>query len=167
MKRQLKSLLLALALGLPSLSISSLAAADTFPCNPSTTCATTLANVQPALIKQGINWDKETDAFSFLGGLNLTNEQRNTLSGVLDNQFPKIYANLNDLNTARALLREMALSKHYDDAIARIATERIAKSTATLAILQAEREFKIFALLTPEQTKQYEALKAKDEARLM
>jgi hypothetical protein len=49
------------------------------------------------------------------------------------------------------MLREMAIAKFYDATLADIAADRIANSTAALAVLQAEREYQVLALLTIEQ----------------
>lgn len=162
-----KPLLLGFALTLPSLTMSNVAMADTFPCSMGNSCQTAPSKSISAEGGQTINWDRKSNNYDYLNGLALNDDQRSALSEMLDKQMPAIYSNIHSLENARALLRDMALSKQYDEAIAKIATERIANSTATLAVLQAEREYQIFALLTPEQTKLYEKLKAKGEIKLM
>ncbi len=55
----------------------------------------------------------------------------------------------------------MALAKQYDEEMVKALAETIANSSANLAVLQAEREYQLLAMLTPEQAKLYEKLKRK------
>lgn len=51
-------------------------------------------------------------------------------------------------------LREMAISKRFDGNLANALTKAIAENSADLALLQAEREYQVYALLTQEQLRQ-------------
>ena len=64
------------------------------------------------------------------------------------------------LEKAQSMLRNMALNKQYDETVANMLAQTIADSTANLAVLQAEREYKLFTLLKPEQVDHYNALLA-------
>jgi len=70
-------------------------------------------------------------------------------------QIPKISDSKKQLDEARTTLFSMAVSKQYDETLANKLAETIAKNSANLAILQAQREFEILSILTPEQALQY------------
>lgn len=125
-----------------------------FPQQPST--EKNVISKQPS-----INWDTVNAMYPFLNSLSLTPAQRDTLSKMIDQQMSSIYSNISALENAKNLLREMALSKQYDETIAKVAAERIANSSASLAILQAEREYQLFSMLTESQTRLYEDMKSK------
>ncbi len=174
----IKSISLSLTFATLSLFATSSALAGSFPCVDSSPCETAQSatpapapQAKPAAAEtasnNSINWDAVNTNYPFLKNLGLTAEQRNILSNMLTQQMPSIYDNINALENARALLREMALAKKYDESLAKIAAERIANSSAALAVLQAEREYQIFALLTDEQSKQFAKMKANGEIKQM
>ena len=141
-----------------SMSLSNSALADSFPFSAtpsSTTIATTGAvKAAPTSLPQKLsvkNVDVDAFSFPFLQGVALTAEQRGVFSQILNNQMPVISSNIETIEYARGLLRDMALAKTYDETIANIAADSIANGTAKLAVLQAEREYQVLALLTPEQ----------------
>jgi Spy/CpxP family protein refolding chaperone len=144
------SLLFALLFSIASIGLSNNALAESFLLNaaPSVVKATPDKSPQEVSIA-----DVEIDAsnFKFLHGVVLTAEQRGIFVTVLQKQMPAINANTEKLEDARAMLREMAIAKFYDATLADIAADRIANSTAALAVLQAEREYQVLALLTIEQ----------------
>jgi Spy/CpxP family protein refolding chaperone len=173
----IKSISLSLTFATLSLFATSSALAGSFPCADNTPCETAQSatpapapQAKPAAeatANNSINWDAVNANYPFLKNLGLTAEQRNILSNMLTQQMPSIYDNISALENARALLREMALAKKYDESLAKIAAERIANSSAALAVLQAEREYQIFALLTDEQSKQFAKMKANGEIKQM
>jgi Spy/CpxP family protein refolding chaperone len=87
--------------------------------------------------------------------LNLSQEQNLMLYKVVIEQIPKISDSKKQLDEARTSLFSMAVSKQYDETLANKLAETIAKNSANLAILQAQREFEILSILTPEQALQY------------
>lgn len=154
MKRTLVSHGAMFLLGMSLFGLQLTVQAAPFPQQLST--AKSIATKQPS-----INWDTVNAMYPFLNSLTLTPAQRDTLSQMIDQQMSAIYSNISALENAKNLLREMALSKQYDETIAKVAAERIANSSASLAILQAEREYQLFSILTESQTRLYEDMKAK------
>jgi Spy/CpxP family protein refolding chaperone len=143
---RINSLLLMLLLSISSVSLSSNALAESFPFSAAASPAKALP-----LDASMTNIEIDASNFQFLHGVELTAEQRGMFVQVLQKQMPAINANTEKLEDARAMLREMAIAKFYDATLADIAADRIANSTAVLAVLQAEREYQVLALLTIEQ----------------
>ncbi|MDI1298047.1 hypothetical protein [Methylotenera sp.] len=148
------SLLAAVVFSVASMSLSNNALADSFPfsATPITATAAVKATPTPSSPKLSVkNVDVDAFSFPFLQGVALTAEQRGAFSQILNKQMPVISSNIEAIEYARSLLRDMALAKTYDETIANIAADSIANGTAKLAVLQAEREYQVLALLTPEQ----------------
>ena len=152
------SLLAAVLFSVASMSLSNSALADSFPFSapPSSITSATTSTVKaaPTSLPQKLsvkNVDVDAFSFPFLQGVALTAEQRGVFSQILNKQMPVISSNIETIEYARGLLRDMALAKTYDETIANIAADSIANGTAKLAVLQAEREYQVLALLTPEQ----------------
>lgn len=143
-------LLFALLVSLTGLSLSNHALADSFPFSGAPSMTKTQADVAESKVRNS-HLDIDSFSFPFLQGLELTNEQRVVFTKILDKQMPVISSNIETIEYARSLLRDMALAKTYDETIANIAADSIANGTAKLAVLQAEREYQVLALLTPEQ----------------
>ena len=143
---RINSLLLTLLLSITSVSLSSNALAESFPFSAAPSPAKALP-----LDASMTNIKIDASHFQFLHGVELTTEQRGMFVQVLQKQMPAINSNIEKLEDARAMLREMAIAKFYDATLADIAADRIANSTAALAVLQAEREYQVLALLTIEQ----------------
>ncbi len=133
-----------------SMSLSSSAFAESLPFSaaPSPVNAASEASQQDVSLA---NIEIDASNFQFLHGVELTAEQRDMFVQFLQKQMPTINSNMAKLENARAMLREMAIAKFYDARLADIAADRIANSTATLAVLQAEREYQVLAVLTTEQ----------------
>ena len=150
---RIKPLLLSALFAFSSLGVPKLALADSFPFSAASVAAKPSASVtKPALVVK----DVDTANFPFLQGLELTAEQKTAIKNILNKQMPVIATNVEVLESARAFLREMAVTKTYDEIMANVAADNIATSTAKLALLQAEREYQVLALLTPEQVSQFE-----------
>ena len=148
------SLLAAVLFSVASMSLSNSALADSFPFSAMPTSTTSAVKAAPTSLpqKQSVkNVDVDAFSFPFLQGVALTAEQRGVFSQILNKQMPVISSNIETIEYARGLLRDMALAKTYDETIANIAADSIANGTAKLAVLQAEREYQVLALLTPEQ----------------
>jgi Spy/CpxP family protein refolding chaperone len=149
-----KSLLAAALFSVASMSLSNSALADSFPFSATPSAATNAVKAASTSLPQKLsvkNVDVDAFSFPFLQGVALTAEQRGVFSQILNNQMPVISSNIESIEYARSLLRDMALAKTYDETIANIAADSIANGTAKLAVLQAEREYQVLALLTPEQ----------------
>ena len=149
-----KSLLAAALFSVASMSLSNSALADSFPFSATPSPAASAAKAAPTSLPQKLsvkNVDVDAFSFPFLQGVALTAEQRGVFSQILNKQMPVISSNIETIEYARGLLRDMALAKTYDETIANIAADSIANGTAKLAVLQAEREYQVLALLTPEQ----------------
>jgi Spy/CpxP family protein refolding chaperone len=133
-----------------SMSLSNSAFAESFPFSaaPSTVKAARDASQNDVSMA---NVEIDASNFQFLNGVDLTVEQRGMFVQVFQKQMPAINSNIAKLENARAMLREMAIAKFYDATLADIAADRIANSTAALAVLQAEREYQVLAVLTSEQ----------------
>ena len=152
-RTRIKPLLLSALFAFASLSVPKLVLADSFPFSAAPVAEKPSASVtKPALVVK----DVDTANFPFLQGLELTAEQKTAIKNILNKQMPVIATNVEVLESARAFLREMAVTKTYDEIMANVAADNIATSTAKLALLQAEREYQVLALLTPEQVSQFE-----------
>jgi Spy/CpxP family protein refolding chaperone len=148
------SLLAAALISVASMSLCNSALADSFPFSATPSSTTSAVKAAPTSLPQKLsvkNVDVDAFSFPFLQGVALTAEQRGVFSQILNNQMPVISSNIETIEYARGLLRDMALAKTYDETIANIAADSIANGTAKLAVLQAEREYQVLALLTPEQ----------------
>lgn len=84
-----------------------------------------------------------------LNGISLTQLQKNAITQIIETQLPDIFSQIKLLEDAHALLRNMALSKQYDDGLATALTKTIAESSARLALMQAQREYQVYEILTP------------------
>ena len=148
------SLFAAVLISVAGMSLSNSALADSFPFIATSSSPTSAAKAAPTSLPQKLsvkNVDVDAFSFPFLQGVALTAEQRGVFSQILNKQMPVISSNIETIEYARGLLRDMALAKTYDETIANIAADSIANGTAKLAVLQAEREYQVLALLTPEQ----------------
>ncbi len=101
---------------------------------------------------------KTTSIADLAAQLNLSQEQNLMLYKVVIEQIPQISDSKKQLEDARVSLMSMAINKQYDENAANILAETIAKNSANLAVLQAQREFEILSILTPEQAKKYTQL---------
>lgn len=96
----------------------------------------------------------------YLENLELTPEQIVLLRKVQESQVPMIMLSKRNLEAAHAKLREMAMKNVHDQHTADQLAQVIANHTANLAVLQAQREYEIFSMLSDEQVARYEALTA-------
>jgi Spy/CpxP family protein refolding chaperone len=133
------------------MSLSNSAFAESFPFSAAPSTTVKVARDESQIDVRIANVEIDATNFQFLHGVELTTEQRGMFVQVLQKQMPAINSNIAILENARSMLREMAIAKFYDATLADIAADRIANSTAALAMLQAEREYQVLALLSNEQ----------------
>lgn len=114
-----------------------------------------------------IHLQDEEDMKKLAQVLQLNDEQREEIVKVIKAQIPIIEQNVHSLSLAHSMLMSMATNKNYDEFIANSAADQIAKSSATLGILQAEREFKIYSILTVDQAKKFDSLQTTSVIQLM
>jgi Spy/CpxP family protein refolding chaperone len=90
--------------------------------------------------------------------LALSQAQNLALYRVIKQQMPEVTQSIQNLQDAQAMLRNMAVNQQYDETIANMLAQTIANNSANLALLQAQREYEILAMLTPEQIEKYTQL---------
>lgn len=86
-----------------------------------------------------------------LRGLDLTQEQREQVRKIFQEQSPAMRDRMEVARKAQQELRALALSPNFDSARARDLADAAAKAHADAAVLRAEGMSKVAALLTPEQ----------------
>lgn len=128
-----------------SMFVANISHAANLSCNPLNGCNEASPTAQA----------KTNSIEALAAKLNLSQEQNLMLYKVVIEQIPQISDSKKQLEEARNTLFSMAVSKQYDESTANKLAETIAKSSANLAILQAQREFEILSILTPEQAQQY------------
>lgn len=99
----------------------------------------------------------------YLENLELTPEQIVLLRKVQETQVPMIMLSKRNIEAAHAKLRKMAMKNAYDQRLADELAQVIAGYTANLAVLQAQREYELFSVLSDEQVARYETLAAQFE----
>lgn len=92
-----------------------------------------------------------------LRGLDLTQAQRDQLFALMHGQMPAQRAQAQELHKAMDELRQLGAGGGFDADKARALTDRIGKLHADRAMMHAETDAKLRALLTPEQRKQFDA----------
>lgn len=98
----------------------------------------------------------------YLENLALTPDQIVMLRKVQESQVPLIMLSKRNLEQAHAKLREMAMRNINNQELADQLAQVIANHTANLAVLQAQREYEIFSMLSDEQVARYENLVAQE-----
>jgi Spy/CpxP family protein refolding chaperone len=93
-----------------------------------------------------------------LRGLTLTESQRDKVFTIFHAQAPTLRENIKALRRAHEDLEQLALSAHFDQAKAKSLVDSCARSIGTLALLRAEGEHEIYALLTEEQRQQLQVI---------
>jgi periplasmic protein CpxP/Spy len=97
----------------------------------------------------------------FLHGLELTDAQRDKVFAIGHEQAPQLREKFKAAHKAREELRALVTSPQYDEAKAKALADAEARAMAEIALLKARSDHAIYALLTPEQRKKAEELKAK------
>lgn len=86
-----------------------------------------------------------------LRGLDLTQEQRDQVRKLYQEQAPAVRERAQAARQAQQELRALALSPNFDSGRARELADAAAKAQADAAVLRAEGMSRVYALLTPEQ----------------
>jgi Spy/CpxP family protein refolding chaperone len=104
----------------------------------------------------------------FLHDLNLTEAQQDKIFSILHNNAPLLREQSKLVKKSGDAIHEMADSANYDEAKLKALAESHARALAEIEVIHARSMHQIQALLTPEQHKQIDAMKAKfDEHRTM
>lgn len=101
----------------------------------------------------------------FLRGIELTDEQNDKIFAIMHQQEPLLRDQAKAAHKAHEALHKLASSGQYEEAKAKTLAESGARAMAEIALLHARADQQIHALLTPEQRKRAEAIKAKFEAK--
>ena len=100
-----------------------------------------------------------------LRGLNLTEAQRDQVFNLMHKQAPAARERAKAIQKSRLELRNLSMSAQYDDARAKTLADSIAAATAEMALTRARTGQEIYKLLTPEQRKQADDMRARAEQR--
>ena len=100
-----------------------------------------------------------------LRALNLTEAQRDQVFSLMHTQAPAAREQGKAIQKARQELRTLAMSAQYDDARAKTLADSIAAATAQMALTRARTGQEIYKLLTPEQRKQADDMRARADQR--
>ena len=100
----------------------------------------------------------------FLRGLALTEAQDDKLFSLMHAGMPRVREQLRVAFKAMEELRGLAASDKFDADKARVLAEIQAKAMAQVALMHAELDAKVRALLTPEQRKQLDDARTRAES---
>lgn len=100
-----------------------------------------------------------------LRGIELTEAQQDKLFALMHEQAPSERRQLKTAFKAMEELRRLALSDSFDADKARVFAETHAQALAKVALMHAEFDAKVRALLTLEQRKQLDDARTRDEPR--
>jgi Spy/CpxP family protein refolding chaperone len=145
-----------------TLALASLATfAANQQCGLSQSCSNQAQLSSQKFVQQKSSLGNTADTLGYyLEKLELTPEQIVQLRKVQESQVPLILLSKRHLEQAHAKLRAMAMKNVYDQQLADQLAQTIASHTANLAVLQAQREYEIFSMLSEEQVARYETLEA-------
>ncbi len=100
----------------------------------------------------------------FIRELKLTEAQRDQIFKIMHEQAPAIRDKAKEARKAQADLRALTFSGNYDEARVKALAETEAQAMAAITQLRAAGANQIYQLLTPEQRKKADELKAQFEA---
>lgn len=100
----------------------------------------------------------------FVRELKLTEAQRDQIFKIMHEQAPAMREKAKEARKARTDLRALTFSGNYDEAKVKALAETEAQAMAALTQLRAAGANQIYQLLTPEQRKKADELKAQLEA---
>lgn len=86
--------------------------------------------------------------------LNLTQAQQDQIFKIRHDQAQAFYDQHKALKEARKSLREVTMADSFDQAKAQQASESLGKAEAQIALLRAQTQAQVRAVLTPEQRQQ-------------
>jgi Spy/CpxP family protein refolding chaperone len=101
----------------------------------------------------------------FLLGLTLTETQQDKIFAIVHATVPLLREQGKLVRKNADRLRELTVSAEYDEAKLKALADAGARAMAEITLVQARSTHQIFALLSPEQRAQADAMKAKFEAR--
>jgi len=90
----------------------------------------------------------------FLHGLKLSEAQEDKVFDIQYGQIPLLREQEKSLHKAQEELHKLALSGQYDDAKAKVLTDRIAHAIVGIELLHAQADSRLFQVLTDEQRKE-------------
>jgi protein CpxP len=100
----------------------------------------------------------------FLLGLDLTESQQDRIFELLHSQEPAMRAQGKAIRKAMAEINWLAAADHYSAAEVRRLADKLAGAIAGTVVLRTENKARICALLTPEQRKHADEVRARFEA---
>lgn len=101
----------------------------------------------------------------YLRGLELTEAQQDKLFSLMHEQAPDVREQMKTAFKATEELRRLAASDRFDVKQARVFAEAQAQALAQVALMHAELDAKVRALLTPEQRKELDDARTRPESR--
>lgn len=101
----------------------------------------------------------------FLRSLNLTDAQRDTIFKLMQEQAPAMREKAKEARAIHQELHALVFSDKYDEAKVKALTDKGTQIMAEMAARHAATSHQIYMLLTPEQRKKAEALKADWESQ--
>ena len=132
-----------------------------------------LAVDQPSMAKMGHHQHHHSHAFAghqatppFLRGITLSEAQQDQIFELMHKQAPSMREKAKASHLAMNELHQLSLSDNYDEARAKKLARSAADAHGEMALLRAQSEQKIIALLSPEQRKEV-AAKVAGKANLM
>jgi protein CpxP len=99
----------------------------------------------------------------FLHGVALTEDQRDKVFEIMHAQMPNLRAREKEIRRAHEGLIKLSLNTEFDDIKAKALANASAEAMSDVALMHARIDNKIFGLLTPEQRKQIEGSRAREE----
>src|SRR5450432_514732 len=93
-----------------------------------------------------------------LRGLSLTDAQRDNIFAILHAQVPALRENAKAARRAQDDLQRLVMSTNYDKATAKLLADTGARALGGLALLRADAEHQIYAMLTADQREEMEIL---------
>ena len=100
----------------------------------------------------------------FVRELKLTEAQRDQIFKLMHEQAPALREKAKEARKAHADLRALSFSGNYDEARVKALAETEAQAMAAIAQMRAAGANRIYQLLTPEQRKKADELKAQFDA---
>ena len=129
---------------------------------------------QPCMAKMGHHQHHDGPAFGghepmppFLRGVTLSEAQKDQIFELMHKQAPLMREKGRATHQAMEELRRLSFSSNYDDATAQKLARTAAEKQSEMALLRAQSDQKIIALLTPEQRKEVTATSAGKEKKRM
>lgn len=98
-----------------------------------------------------------------LGGLDLTEAQREQVRAIMEAQQPSTQPLLDRAQTARQALQAAIETRPVDEAMIRSRSAELAAVEADLAVSRAHLQAQVWAILTPEQQAQHDERRAQRE----